>query len=579
MKKILVGILCFFSSIMIVNASSIDEIKMDIYIDEDGTATITETWNAYVNQGTEGWHPYFDIGESEIEVIEASMDGKEYEIESYWNEQASLSGKAYKAGTYRVDSRELDVVFGVTDYGRHEYQVTYKITNFVSTLTDADVIYWQLMPYDFSTEPGNVIITISSFFEIPDSVDVWGYGKSGAPCYVADGKIHFTSDERLRKDEYLTILAKFDKGTFATSSVLDRDFQSILDQAEEGAEHYQYNGGSGRRLSFWDIVLFLFPVLFNLVIWTVIIVSVTKSASSAGTRNKLNYIFEEDTKKLPKNVENFREIPCGKDVYRAFFISYLYDLNKSKNDFMGVLLLKWIYNNNVKCETIDVKTFFKTRKEDVITFISAPTGANKHEADLYNYMLIASNDGKLEKNEFKRWCKKHYSKILGWADKVIEFERDELVTQGLITKEVETKGGIFKINVTKYRVDRKLYQEGIELKGLKQFLKEFSEIDKKEPIEVKLWHEYLMYAQIFGMAKLVMERFKNLYPEIMEDMNNYNFNYSTFIFINSVSSSGVSAASAARSAASSYSGGGGGFSSGGGGGGSFGGGGGGGGFR
>ena len=88
-----------------------------------------------------------------------------------------------------------------------------------------------------------------------------------------------------------------------------------------------------------------------------------------------------------------------------------------------------------------------------------------------------------------------------------------------------------------------------------------------------------MYAQIFGVAKLVMERFKELYPEVMEDMDNYNFTYSTFYFVDSITSTGVSAASAARSAAQSYSSGGGGFSSGGGGGGSFGGGGGGGGSR
>ena len=88
-----------------------------------------------------------------------------------------------------------------------------------------------------------------------------------------------------------------------------------------------------------------------------------------------------------------------------------------------------------------------------------------------------------------------------------------------------------------------------------------------------------MYAQIFGIASKVIERFKKLYPEIVEDMANYNFDYDTFLFVHAISSTGVSAASAARSAAQSYSGGGGGFSSGGGGGGSFGGGGGGGGFR
>ena len=88
-----------------------------------------------------------------------------------------------------------------------------------------------------------------------------------------------------------------------------------------------------------------------------------------------------------------------------------------------------------------------------------------------------------------------------------------------------------------------------------------------------------MFAQILGMADEVMKQFRKLYPEVLTEMENYNYNYDAFLFANSLSSEGVKAASAARSAAESYSSGGGGFSSGGGGGGSFGGGGGGGGFR
>ena len=84
-----------------------------------------------------------------------------------------------------------------------------------------------------------------------------------------------------------------------------------------------------------------------------------------------------------------------------------------------------------------------------------------------------------------------------------------------------------------------------------------------------------MFAYLFGIADKVAKQFKNLYPEIMEDMQNRNMNidFNTLLFIDSISSSSVSAASSARSAATSYSSGGGGFSSGGGGGGSCGGGG------
>ena len=92
------------------------------------------------------------------------------------------------------------------------------------------MIYWNLFPHNFSAEPSNVDITIYSNFKYSDKLDVWGYGKYGAPCYVYDGKIEMTSDNsRVTSDEYMTILVKFPKGTFQTSSILDNNFDYYLD--------------------------------------------------------------------------------------------------------------------------------------------------------------------------------------------------------------------------------------------------------------------------------------------------------------------------------------------------------------
>jgi uncharacterized membrane protein len=146
-------------------------------------------------------------------------------------------------------------------------------------------------------------------------------------------------------------------------------------------------------------------------------------------------------------------------------------------------------------------------------------------------------------------------------DKCEEYGRDLYVADSLVTKEN-----------SKYLINDKVKNDAIELAGLKKYLKDFSNINQKEAIEVKLWKEYLMFAQIFGMADKVAEQFKNLYPEIMAEVNNYHLNMTDIIFLNSMSRVAASSASSARSAAQSYSGGGGGFSSGGGGGGSFGGG-------
>ena len=108
-------------------------------------------------------------------------------------------------------------------------------------------------------------------------------------------------------------------------------------------------------------------------------------------------------------------------------------------------------------------------------------------------------------------------------------------------------------------------------------MKEYTLIKDRETIEVVIFEEYLIYAQIMGIAKEVAKEFKDIYPEIIEQSNFSS--YDNIIFINMCASSGIFHAESARTRAESYSSGGGGFSSGGGGGGSFGGGGGGGGFR
>ena len=120
-----------------------------------------------------------------------------------------------------------------------------------------------------------------------------------------------------------------------------------------------------------------------------------------------------------------------------------------------------------------------------------------------------------------------------------------------------------------------IYEDSVKLYGLKKYLEEFSNMNTKEVMEVMLWDEYLMFAYLFGIADKVAKQLKDMYPEVVMEMQRQNFDYDTLIFVNNISTRSVSAASSARQAAQSYSSGGGGFSSGGGGGGSFGGGGGG----
>ena len=567
MKNLLLFVVMLFTSIMVVDATSISNIDMDIYVDDYGNATVVETWDANVTEGTEGWHPYYNLGNSVISDLEVSMDGKVYTTINNWNVDSSLEYKAYKAGIYYVDGNEVDICFGVSSYGNHRYKIKYKISNFVSSIDDADMIYWNLFPSDFSAEPSNVDITIYSDFRYDDKLDVWGYGKYGALSYVYDGKIEMTSDgSRVNSNEYMTILVKFPKGTFKTSNVLENDFDYYFDMAEDGAINY-----NDEKDPWWVSLFALIPIIFNVLIFGIVFGGILNSSRN----DKCS--FGKTGNKVRKDVPAFRDIPCNKDIFYAYWVAHNYNLMNKKEDFLGAVLLKWIHDGNVRIEKVTKDGLFKDKVLTNIVFSKRPDESNSQEVKLYDYMINASNDGKLEQDEFKDWCDTNYSKILSWFDDCLYNVTLDLVKLGKVTYQNAKTMKVF--NYKYFEVHPSMMEEAEKMAGLKKFLKEFTLIDDREAIEVSLWNEYLIYAQIFGMADKVADQFKRLYPEIITDMDSIGYDYTDIIFIRSITASGIRSASSARNRAQSYSSGGGGFSSGGGGGGSFGGGGGGGGFR
>ena len=68
------------------------------------------------------------------------------------------------------------------------------------------------------------------------------------------------------------------------------------------------------------------------------------------------------------------------------------------------------------------------------------------EVELFDMMSSASGDGILEKNEFTKWCKNHYSKILKWFNKVIDDTTMNFVNAGLIREEKKTFSATYYVD-------------------------------------------------------------------------------------------------------------------------------------
>lgn len=550
MKKILylLTLLVLFIPSRIL-ANSISNISMDIYVDNNGTAHIREEWNTSFNSGTEGYKPYYNLGTSNITNFKVSMNNEEFTYVDSWDTSLDFNAKKYKNGINYLDNG-LELCFGISNYGNNTYILNYDITNFVVNTNDGyQMLFWTLFPYDFSPSPGRVYIKIYSDFRYSDTLDVWGYGKYGAPTYVYDGYIEMDSEGTVNSDEYMTILVKFPEGTFNLDTTLDKDFDDYLESANDGARAYS------EKKNILQTIFNIFSSIFFPLVFVVIPVIIAANRPKYGTY-KMKY-GEKGNKIKLNDIPYFRDIPYKKEqLSRVYWIASQYNLIKKPTDYLGAILLKWTKMGNVSIK--------KTEKNASNIIFNNCANLDFKEIELYNMMYIASKDGILEKNEFTSWCNKNYSKILSWFNEVIDSETEKLVNDNYLVKQSYKKCLVSDI----------MYPEAIKVAGVKKFLKDFSNIKDRNAIEVNLWEEYLMYAQIFGIADKVIKEFKNLYPDVITEEV-----YDNYVFIHYVSDSGIKSANTARARAESYSSGGGGFASGGGGGGSFGGGGGGGGVR
>lgn len=542
-KKIFLFFIMMFIMPISALADTIYSVNMDINILEDGTANVKEIWDVKADSGSEWYKTMYELNNSELTNYKVTMDGKELSYKD-WNVNETLSEKS---GYYGINyaSNGIELCFGKNDYKRHTFVISYTLSNYVFNTSDSQVLAWVIYP---KADVNYFSAEISSYYSFPDTLEVWGYGYKGY-AYVENGVIKVSTESGLYND-YVSVLVKFPLSTFNTTNTDSRyqTFDDVYEVAEEGTFEYDY--GTDSNNSTFDIIFIILNFAISFILPFGIVIFGIYKAKTMG----YGYINNKTISK--KNTPMFREIPCNKDIYYANALIKLNNFGYKESNILGAIILKWVKEKKITFKNKTEGIFNKETSS--IDLTGNPIFDNDLEKQLFDIMYTASKDGILETKELEKWCKKNYSKFFNLFKKIENRKIDELEEQGHIYKR-KNKQECKKKNV----MDDTIYEDSKKLYGLKLYLEEFSKMDTKEVLEVHIWDEYLMFAYLFGIADKVAKQLKNMYPEIIEQMD---FDYDTIIFINYMSTRSVSVASSARSAAQSYSSGGGGFSSGGGGG-------------
>ena len=158
----------------------VPQMEIDVALQADGSACITETWTASTDNGTEFYLARNDSGYLSYTDFSVSDANGAYTFVEDWDIEASFEEKAGKCGIVRTfDGVEL--CWGITAYGENRYTLQYTVHGLVGCYSDADGFNHRFVD-ELSFSPTDVVLTVRNQDGTPlndELCDIWGFGFDG----------------------------------------------------------------------------------------------------------------------------------------------------------------------------------------------------------------------------------------------------------------------------------------------------------------------------------------------------------------------------------------------------------------
>ena len=538
------------------SGTRVNSIDINCQIDQNGTATFVEKWDMDVSEGTEGYKIFNGMSDQPLKLIGVTDDrGKTYTNIGSWNSDLSKEYKTNKCGLIR-DGGHYELCFGLGDYGRRSYTMTYQIDHFVNQYKDQQGINYAFIS-DMALNVGDVTIRVSGITPYSkDNAKIWAFGYSGSVNFDDGSVVLQTHSLNSNK---MQLLMGLESNAYASPNqrYSRKKFEKVVNEAKEGSS---YSKGMSKAAK---IMLFIF-ITFVIVMVIFIIVAVIVFSDSG-------VVFENGRTIKGKEVTPFREIPCDKDIFLFYYLAKKLDIigdDESRENLISGFILKWVRDGVVTIREKESGAIVKKKNYDMYLDVDVKF-ENKQESALYKMFILASKDGVLQTKAFQKWCGKHYKKIDSWFTKVDNIIEDSMNKNGYAKTATVYKRVLFW-NIPRDRTvwTNKAYDQCLYVWGFNNFLEDEDNMKEKAAIEVKLWDEYLIFAAVLGIADRVEKQLKVAIPryEEMTTYNSFPIYYYTHTFAHNSMSAATAAASAGQGGSSSFSGGGSSFSGGGGGG-------------
>jgi uncharacterized membrane protein YgcG len=478
--RLILGVVLLSLSVQALAQSQVESVRIDVELQDDGSAQVAETWVIDVGGRITEWYlGKENLGKMKLLNLNVTDEtGTVYTNEGTdWDLGRSREEKAFRCGLVEK-SGGYEVCWGVGSNGLHTYIVSYTLTGLVKGYSDKDALHFQFITEtDSGIDDVSLTIRKNGTILTPENTLIWGFGFHGE-AEVVDGAAKFWSTQRFTSNSTLIALLGFEKGIFNPEITVDKSFEDVQKKAFKGSDY-------GEDF-LAKVVNFLLAAGFILVGGGILGGLAWIGISNKKRRKELLGGKEED-------VEWFRGVPVGGNLRKAINIMNLihpkYSSSASPTGIQNLIsayMMRLFYRGAFQLvPQLEGDPAFKIN-EFTLTDDDVSSPDLNMEMDIYNFFKEAAGDDSiLQKKELRKWANKHGKKIYNWQLRL----KDGSTLKTLTAKDVR------------------------EVFGLKKFLRDFTLIQDRGAVEVGLWNNYLIFASLFGMAEQVYKDFKKVCPE------------------------------------------------------------------
>ena len=492
MRKYLLSVLAVLAGTFVVSAQSLRDIDIRGELRPDGSARITQVWDATVADGTEMYIPISNLGKMTVSDFSVSENGLAYANEGRrWDVDRSLSQKAGRCGI--IDKHDgVELCWGKTSYGSHVWKIEYTVTGLVQSFSDADGFNFMFVNPGFDAPAQHVKVTLVNATGGPqwtyDNTRVWGFGSYGDINVTDEGTIVYESSEPFSYNSSVIELVRFEKGLFSPTVSRNMSFDELKEKAMEGSSY-------GEKSWMEKLFLGIFALIFGGSIFAMI---------RAWVLTAMGYKYKKSMFGKTKITEWWRDVPMEGNLFAS---SYVLDNGwrfpsgqSSSKGLIGALFLRWILDGKVK-----VQPDPKSSKRVNLDFSQNPEIEDDVERSLFNMAQSASGSNLLlESGEFEKWSEKNFKKMTAWPTRAKAHGQGWMYEKHYFAKGNQTNDDGAR--------------EACHVIEFKNFLNDFTLSKERGAVEVGLWKDYLVFAQLYGIADKVATQFQKLYPKEFEEV-------------------------------------------------------------